>query len=318
MFRTDDGQPHVVRRFRGEGQPRRRLARRGGDGPGAPRRRPTATTPSRSACATRPATSAWRRARSRGAALARPGTGVSVRRFTLRGPLSAVTAGRVCPSRGRPLRPQLRLRVSRLGDPKAVPARRPGRPALPRPNPEQDANRRLPSCGFAPGAERAVWPLAVAGLPPPQRRAASPPAGGAAGAHLAGPQPRGRRRSTASRDRLPLREGGPARPAVRGRRPAAALRRRGLAAAALARSRAARVRPDHRPRPGSREGPALGNAPGVAFAGSELWAAAAADGSPARLRGRRRPRGVVRGGLVQAHDRPARRHAQAIPRGPGG
>ena len=41
-----------------------------------------------------------------------------------------------------------------------------------------------------------------------------------------------------------------------------------------------------------REGPALGNAPGVAFAGSELWVAAAADGAPARLRRGRRARGV--------------------------
>ena len=119
-----------------------------------------------------------------------------------------------------------------------------------------------------------VWPLAVAGLPPKQRPQPRPPARGAARAHVAGPQPRGRRRRRLRRPAsvrarpsgstarspdggLPPRFDAEVSPLLRW------LDRERLAYDLTTDLALAR-----------REGPALGNAPGVAFAGSELWAAA--------------------------------------------
>ena len=56
------------------------------------------------------------------AALARPGTGVAVRSFTLRGPLGVVPAGSQAHARGGPVRPLVRLRGLSLRRPRADPA----------------------------------------------------------------------------------------------------------------------------------------------------------------------------------------------------
>ena len=112
VFRTDDdGKPQVVRRFRGDG-PQRRLARRGGDraaGDRAGARRRLRLHGQRARQGRQPGGGARRdpdAPRSR-----RPGTGVSVRSFTLRGPLGVVPAGSVATLEVGPDRPQLRLRA---------------------------------------------------------------------------------------------------------------------------------------------------------------------------------------------------------------
>ena len=170
---------------------------------------------------------------------ARPGTGVSVRRVHPARPALGGHRRRVRAPRGRAGGPQLRLR--------RVPPRRPeavlhgGRVAgrFRIRDPEQDADRRLrrPRAG---GEQRAVWPLAVAGLPPRSAPWRGAPAGRAARAHLAGPEPRGRRR------RRLRRTGFRSRDAVRLDRPFAGgglpprFDAGGVAAPALARPRAAR------------------------------------------------------------------------------
>ena len=240
VFRTDDGKPHIVRRFRGGPNRDRRLGRPGEQRPAADGARAGGRLRVHGrACATAPATSPRRRSRCRAPRWPRPGTGVSVRRFTLRGPLSAVTAGAFAHLEVGPVDRSFDWVVSRLGRPQGRAARRSrGRP-LPHPDPEQDQDRRLPR-PRAGGEQRAVWPLAVAGLPPKERPRPGAPAGRAARAHLAGTEPRGRRRRRLRRP-----------PAVRAapcgstaHSPTAALPprfdERGVAAPALARPRAAR------------------------------------------------------------------------------
>ena len=106
--------------------PRRPQPRRGVGRPGehrawsAPLRRRRATTPSRSPCAIAQATRRRRRGPCREPRVARPRTGVSVRRFTLRGPLSAVTAGAFAHLEVGPVDRSFDWVVSRLGDPKPV------------------------------------------------------------------------------------------------------------------------------------------------------------------------------------------------------
>ena len=109
------------------------------------------------------------------------------------------------------------------------------------------------------------------GPPAAERPRRGAPARGAAGAHLAGPEP-GRRRRRRLRGQAAVRGLRAARPPVRGRR-------------RCRRASTQEVSPllrwlDRERLPydlttdialARREGPALGNAPGVAFAGSELW-----------------------------------------------
>ena len=217
---------------------------------------------------------------------------MTVSNFTLRGPLSAVAGGPGGALRGRPGGPRLQLRAVAARRPEAAAPRRPSGGPVPHPHPVEDAHRRVRGAR-ALRRQRAVWPLAVAGLPPRSARGRGAPARGAAGAHLAGPEPGGRRRR-----RLP--------------RPAAVLRsvRRGPAVrgGALPRRFDAEVSPllrwlDRERLPydlttdlalARHEGPALGNAPGVAFAGSELWLPDELAQAAARLRRRRRPAGLVR------------------------
>ncbi|HYN90382.1 MAG TPA: N,N-dimethylformamidase beta subunit family domain-containing protein [Thermoleophilaceae bacterium] len=269
VFRTGDGAPHVVRRFRGN------RARAGvWDGQviaGEGRTEPapegdyafTVTVRDR---AGNPAVAPAEIPRARSA---RSRTGVSVRGFTLRGPLSAVTAGAMAHLEVGPVDRSFEWVVSRLGDPKPVlrGARVGGRFRIHIPSKTRTGVYLV---RVRAGRQRAVWPLAVAGLPPRRAAGRSRPL-----VVLPALTWQGLNRvdddADGFADRLPFAR------AVRLERPFAGgglpprfdsevspllrwLDRQRLAYdlttdVALAR----------------REGPALGNAPGVAFAGSELW-----------------------------------------------
>jgi hypothetical protein len=269
VFRTDDGKPHIVRRFRGG--PDRTAVWDGQVSSGPQRTEPapegdyafTVAVRDRAGNLTEAPQPVPR------AAVARPGTGVSVRRFTLRGPLSAVTAGAFAHLEVGPVDRSFDWVVSRLGDPKAVlhGGRVGGRFRI-----------RIPSktrtgvylVRVRAGEERAVWPLAVAGLPPRSARGRARPL-----VVLPALTWQGLNRvdddADGFEDRLPFAR------SVRLDRP--------FAGGGLPPRFDAEVSPllrwlDRERLPydlttdlalARREGPALGNAPGVAFAGSELW-----------------------------------------------
>jgi hypothetical protein len=269
LFRTDDGKPHIVRRFRGG--PNRMAVWDGQVSSGPQRTEPapegdyafTVAVRDRAGNLTEAPQPVPR------AAVARPGTGVSVRRFTLRGPLSAVTAGAFAHLEVGPVDRSFDWVVSRLGDPKAVlhGGRVGGRFRI-----------RIPSktrtgvylVRVRSGKQRAVWPLAVAGLPPKRARGQARPL-----VVLPALTWQGLNRvdddADGFEDRLPF------APAVRLDRP--------FADGGLPLRFESEVSPllrwlDREQLPydlttdialARREGPALGNAPGVAFAGSELW-----------------------------------------------
>ncbi len=94
--------------------------------------------------------------------MARPGTGVTVRNFSLRGPLDTVDAGSVARLEVGPFDRSFDFVVSRLGDPK--PIRRGGRVGgsfrvgIPR-----GTTTGVYLVRVRAGEQRAVWPLAVAG-----------------------------------------------------------------------------------------------------------------------------------------------------------
>jgi hypothetical protein len=269
VFRTGDGPPELVRRFRGNDS---RTATWDGRVSVAPERTEPApegdyafTVAVRDRAGN--ATEAPRPVpRPRVAA---PGTGVSVRNFTLRGPLSAITAGAFAHLEVGPVDRSFDFVVSRLGDPEALidGGRIGGRFRI-----------RIPSkmrtgvylVRVRDGKRRAVWPLTVAGLPP--RRAlgeARPlvvlPALTWQGLNRVDDDADG------FADRLPFAD------SVRVDRP--------FADGGVPRRFEEEVSPllrwlDRERMPydlttdlalARREGPALGNAPGVAFAGSELW-----------------------------------------------
>jgi hypothetical protein len=106
------------------------------------------------------------------AADSRPGTGVTVSRFSLRGPLGVVPAGSVAVLRVGPTPRRFEFALSRLGTTRAVrrDRRRGGRlrVRVPRRSRTGIYLVRVRSRG-----RRAVWPLAVAGVPP--RRASGRP-----------------------------------------------------------------------------------------------------------------------------------------------
>ncbi len=269
VFRTDDGPPHIVRRFRGG--PNRSAVWDGQVSIGPERTAPapegdyafTVAVRDRAGNETEAPRPIPR------AAVARPRTGVSVRRFTLRGPLSAVAAGAYAHLEVGPVDRSFDWVVSRLGDPKAVlnGGRVAGRFRI-----------RIPSkmrtgvymVRVRSGSDRAVWPLAVAGLPPRSARSRARPL-----VVLPALTWQGLNRvdddADGFADRLPF---------------ASSVRLdRQFAGGGLPKRFAAEVSPLLRWLDrerlaydlttdialARREGPALGNAPGVAFAGSELW-----------------------------------------------
>src|SRR5829696_7081997 len=173
VFRTDDApEPHVVRRFRGDG--------RGGTWHGevAIGTERTGPAPDGDYAFTvsvrdKAGNLAVAPAEIPRPSLARPGTGVAVRSFTLRGPLGVVPAGSIAALEAGPFDRSLDFVVSRLGDPK--PIRTGGRIGgrfrvrIPR-----DTKTGVYVVRVRSGRHRAVWPLAVAGLPQSKRAAQRP------------------------------------------------------------------------------------------------------------------------------------------------
>jgi hypothetical protein len=269
VFRTGEGEPRIVRRFRGG--PNRQASWEGSVSAGPERTEPapegdyafTVAVRDKAGNATEAPAPVPR------APLARPGTGVSVRDFTLRGPLSAVTAGALAHLEVGPVDRSFDFVVSRLGDPKPVLRgdRVAGRFRIHIPSKMRTGVYMV---RVRAGERRAVWPLAVAGLPPRSARGEARPL-----VVLPALTWQGLNRvdddADGFADRFPFSESlGVDRPFADGRLPARFdaevspllrwLDRERLpydltTDLALARH----------------EGPALGNAPGVAFAGSELW-----------------------------------------------
>jgi FlgD Ig-like domain len=271
VFRTDDGPPRVVRRFRGN-------ETRGGVWNGEVAAGPDTTKPAEDGIyaftvtvrdrAGNPAVAPVEIPKAR---VTRAGTGVSVRRFTLRGPLEVVPAGSLVNLEIGPFDRSFDFAVSRLGSPDDV-IRRGGRIGGPfRVRIPRSTRTGVYLVRVRSGSRRAVWPLAVAGLPQTRRAAGRPrplvvlPAMTWQGLNPVDDD------ADAFADTLPA--GGPVRldryfasggsPPRFNSETAPLLRyldRARLAYdlttdIALARG----------------EGPTLGNAPGVAFAGSALW-----------------------------------------------
>jgi len=201
---------------------------------------------------------------------AKPGTGVSVRSFTLTGPLGVVPAGSAATLEVGPIDRSLDFVMSRFGDPEPIRSggRIAGRFQVHVPS---DARTGLYLVRVRAGDHRAVWPLAVAGLPPTRRAASrarplvvlpamswqglNPVDGDLDG--FPDTLPDGR---AVGLDR-PFRDGGlPPRFDAEVGPLLDYLDREGLPYDLTTDVSLAR-----------REGPALGNAPGVAFAGSALW-----------------------------------------------
>jgi hypothetical protein len=271
IFRTDDADvPHVVRRFRGRG--------RSGVWHGEVAAGPERTTPAPDgdyAVTVRVRDKAGNEAVAPTEiprpGRAAPGTGVSVRSFTLSGPLDAVAAGSLATLQVGPIDRSLDFVLSRLGDPKPI---RKGKRIAGR------LRIRIPSktktglylVRVRAGRHRAVWPLAVAGLPQSKRAAERPrplvvlPVMSWQGLNpvdddldgFADTLPEGRSVGVAGRPFL----GGGFPPRFRAEVEPLLLflDREKLAYDLTTDLSLAR-----------REGPALGNAPGVAFAGSALW-----------------------------------------------
>jgi hypothetical protein len=269
VFRTDDGKPHIVRRFRG--RPDRTAVWDGRVSVGGERTEPapegdyafTVAVRDRAGNVTeaplpRPTPS-----------VARPGTGVTVSNFTLRGPLSAVAAGQVARFEVGPVDRDFNFVVSRLGDPKAVlhGGRVAGRFRIHVP---PKTRTGVYVVRVRSREQRAVWPLAVAGLPPRSARGEARPL-----VVLPALTWQGLNRVDDDADGFPDRL--PFSDSVRVDRP--------FRDGALPKRFGAEVSPllrwlDRERLPydlttdlalARHEGPALGNAPGVAFAGSELW-----------------------------------------------
>jgi hypothetical protein len=269
VFRTGEGPPTLVRRFRGN---RSRTGTWDGEvsaGPELSEPAPegdyalTVAVRDRAGNLTEAPRPVPR------ASVARPGTGVSVRNFTLRGPLSAVPAGGLAHLEVGPVDRSFDFVVSRLGDPKAIidGGRVGGRFRIRIPDRMRTG---VYIVRVRTGDDRAVWPLAVAGLPPRSARGEARPL-----VVLPALTWQGLNRidddADGFADRLPFSR------SVRMDRP--------FADDAMPPRFDPEVSPllrwlDRERLPydlttdlalARREGPALGNAPGVAFAGSELW-----------------------------------------------
>jgi hypothetical protein len=173
VFRTDDAaKPHVVRRFRGSG--------RGGVWDGEVAAGPGRTTPAPDGDyaftvtvrdkAGNPAVTPAAIPRP---AVTRPGTGVAVRSFTLTGPLSVVSGGSLLTLELGPIERSFDFVVSRLGDPKPIRrgSRVGGRLRVRIPS---DTTTGLYLVRVRARRHRAVWPVAVTGLPQSKRAAERP------------------------------------------------------------------------------------------------------------------------------------------------
>ena len=269
VFRTDQGKPRIVRRFRGEPDRTATWDGRVSEGPERTEPAPEGDYAFTVAVRDKAGNVIEAPLPQPTAAVARPGTGVSVRDFTLRGPLSAVTAGGLAHLEVGPVDRSFDFVVSRLGDPKPVlrGGRVGGRFRIHVPS---KLRTGVYVVRVRAGHDRAVWPLAVAGLPPRSARGEARPLvvlpaltwqglnkvdddADGFGDRLPFSRSISVNRPFAD-DGMPPRFDAEVSPLMRW------LDREQLpydltTDLALAR----------------REGPALGNAPGVAFAGSELW-----------------------------------------------
>jgi FlgD Ig-like domain len=269
VFRTGEGEPSIVRRFRGG--PERSATWDGSVSAGPERTEPapegdyafTVAVRDKAGNATEAPAPVPR------APLARPGTGVSVRSFTLRGPLSAVTAGAFAHLEVGPVDRSFDFVVSRLGDPKPVLRgdRVAGRFRVHIPSKMRTGVYLV---RVRAGGNRAVWPLAVAGLPPRRARGEARPL-----VVLPALTWQGLNRwdydADGFADRLPFSDAvGVDSPFAGGELPA----RFDAEVSPLLRWLDRERMPYDLTTDlalARREGPALSNAPGVAFAGSELW-----------------------------------------------
>ena len=269
VFRTGDGEPRIVRRFRG--RPDRTATWDGRVSAGEERTDPAPEGNYAFTVAVRDragnVTEAPLPTPTAGAA--RPGTGVTVSNFILRGPLSAVTAGAVARFEVGPVDRDFDFAVSRLGDPKPLlhGGRVAGRFRIHIPSKMRTG---VYIVRVRSRSERAVWPLAVAGLPPRSARGEARPL-----VVLPALTWQALNRVDDDADGFPDRL--PFADSVRVDRP--------FLDGALPKRFDTEVSPllrwlDREKLPydlttdlalARHEGPALGNAPGVAFAGSELW-----------------------------------------------
>ena len=173
VFRTDNGPPYVVRRFRGN---RSRSGVWEGD---------VATSPERTAPAPAGDYSFTVTVRDRAGNLAvapaefpsarntRPETGVSVRDLTLRGPLGVVPAGSLSHFEVGPVDRSFDFALSRLGSSEIL--RHGGRiGGLFRVRVPRKTKTGVYLMRVRSGRRRAVWPIAVAGLPQSRRAARRP------------------------------------------------------------------------------------------------------------------------------------------------
>jgi hypothetical protein len=271
VFRTDDARtPHVVRRFRGDDSRSGVWDGQVSAGPEDTTRAPDGDYALNVRVRDRAGNEAFAPAEIPRARTARPETGVSVRSFSLLGPLGVVPVGSRARLEVGPVDRSFEYALSRLGDPKRL--RNGGRVGgrfqvgIPK-----SLTTGVYSVRVRAGGQRAVWPLAVAGLP--QRKSAIDrprplvvlPSLSWQGLNRVDDDADGFADTlTGSRSvrldrpfaggRLPSRFTAEVSPLLRW------LDRERLSYdlttdVALARG----------------EGPALGNAPGVAFAGSELW-----------------------------------------------
>ena len=151
VFRTDDGpRPYVVRRFRGippEGRAKTREGIWNGEvsaGPDATTTAPDGDYAFTVTVRDRAGNPAVAPAEIPSPRTAAPRTGVSVRSFTLRGPLSVVKAGSVVNLEVGPVDRSFDFVLSRYGSPGGAATRRPRGRALPRGRPEGRAHRASP------------------------------------------------------------------------------------------------------------------------------------------------------------------------------
>ena len=270
VFRTDDApKPHVVRRFRGEGRSgvwHGEVATGVNETGPAPDGDYTFTVSVRDKAGNLAVAPAEVPSR----AVTRPGTGVSVRSFTLAGPLDVVPAGSVATFEVGPIDRSVDFVLSRLGDPKPIRRgeRIGGRLRVRVPS---DTRTGVYVMRVRGGRHRAVWPIAVAGLPQSKRALQRPrplvvlPAISWQGLNPVDDDFDG------FADAFPrARSLGLERPFAGGGLPQGFNAEVAPLLRYLERERLAYdLTTDLSLARG--EGPALGNAPGVAFAGSALW-----------------------------------------------